>query len=836
MLDSSNLLYLNSKILTLRRWLSLLLLAGTGITATAQPAALIIDVHDAAGKAVQGASLQLIGTPYAGISNAEGQCRLSAVGAGQYRCVVSCAGFMTDTFTINLLDSAIHRLTVYLHRTEKLLANVFITGSSQRRLSRELPGPVVTITPIAVRQTTESNIIDVLVKNTPGLQAVKTGANISKPVIRGLGYNRVLVLYDGLRQEGQQWGDEHGIEADAYGIEKAVVIKGPASLMYGSDALAGVVSLSPETPKEDQPGFTGKYTTEYQHNNHLLGHAMSAGWNGKQWILGLNGSFRLASNYRNPIDGRVYNTGFSEKNAAFTLIRKLGQHSPSLRLTLYDNLQGIPDGSRDSLSRRFSYQQAEGDNDDIKNRPLVSNQQLRSYRLSPLHQHIQHYRVYLQDGFKVGRLGIDVLAGWQQNRRREYNHPTQVSLAGMDVRLNSFHYSVNSTLAIDSHHSFQSGISGMLQQNKSGPATDFPIPDYQLHEEGIYAGWLWKKAGWTITGGIRYDQRMIRWNDFYTRVNPATSFGEQALLPDTLGANLAFPSFQKKYRGWSGSLGCIIVLNNLVSIKASIGRGYRSPNITEMASNGLDPGAHIIYLGNRNFVPEFSLQEDLGLIFKTNSINAELSLFNNYVSNYIYLNMLTAADGLPITDAQGNRTFQYKQAAAQLFGLEAWIAWQPRNSKGFKAESSLAMVYGSNRMAQYKGKGIQGEYLPLMPPASLRNSISQKFDLNTRHRLKLCPKIESETAFRQDRHLALNNTESITAAYTLINTGFTATVDRKSGQPIEIVCMVNNLFDVAYQSHLSRLKYLEYYQQSPTGKTGIYNMGRNLCVKLIIGL
>lgn len=595
----------------MRRGLILLLLAGSVMTATAQPQFLTIVVRDSASSAVQGASLQIIGTSYAGISNAEGLCQLSAVRPGQYRCVVSCAGFMTDTFTISVLDSAIHRLTVYLHRTEKLLTDVLVTGSSQRRLSRELTGPVVTITPIAVRQTTESNIIDVLVKNTPGLQAVKTGANISKPVIRGLGYNRVLVLYDGLRQEGQQWGDEHGIEADAYGIEKAIVIKGPASLIYGSDALAGVLSISPETPKEDQPGFAGKYTTEYQHNNHLLGHAVSTGWNGKRWVLGLNGSFRLATNYRNAIDGWVYNTGFSERNAAITLIRKLRRHSPEWHLTLYDNLQGIPDGSRDSLNRQFTYQTAEGDNDDIKNRPLVSRHQLHSYRLSPLHQHIQHYRVYLQDGFKVGKLSIDVLTGWQQNRRREYNHPTQNSLAGMDVRLNSFHYSVNSTLPIDSHHNFQSGISGMLQQNKSGSATDFPIPDYQLHEEGIYAGWQWKKAGWTITGGIRYDQRMIRWNDFYTRVNPTTAFGERAILPDTMGANLTFPSYQKKYRGWSGSLGCIVDLSKLVSLKASIGRGYRSPNITEMASNGLDPGAHIIYLGNRNFVPEFSLQEDL---------------------------------------------------------------------------------------------------------------------------------------------------------------------------------------------------------------------------------
>lgn len=826
---------MDSKIHLLGKGLSLLLLYTIILFAVAQAQSLTIAVRDSAGNSLRGASVLLIGTQHAGSTNSEGEWQLSPVRPGQYRGIVRCAGFTTDTFAVFVTDSAVQQLTVYLHRTEKVLANVLVTAISQRRLSRELPGPVVTITPAAVRQTTESNIIDVLVRNTPGLQAVKTGANISKPVIRGLGYNRVLVLYDGLRQEGQQWGDEHGIEADAYGIEKAVVIKGPASLMYGSDALAGVVSLTPETPKEDQPGFTGKYTTEYQHNNHLLGQAIAIGWNSKHWILGLNGSGRLATNYRNAIDGRVYNTGFSEKNAAITLIRKSKQHSPELRLTWYDNLQGIPDGSRDSISRRFTYQVAEGDNDDIRNRPPITNEQLHSYRLSPLHQHIQHYRAYLQDGFRFHKLDVDVLAGWQQNRRREYNHPTRVSLAGMNVRLNSFHYGINSSLPIDSQLNIQSGISGMLQQNKSGAATDFPIPDYQLHEEGMYAGFQWKKAGWTITGGIRYDQRIIRWNDFYTRVDPATGFGQQVFFPDTTGADLSFSAFKKNYHGWSGSLGGIVDLGKAISLKASIGRGYRSPNITEMASNGLDPGAHIVYLGNREFIPEFSLQEDLGLIINTKSIHAELSLFNNNLRNYIYLNMLTGADGLPITDAQGNRTFQYKQAAARLYGLEAWIAWQPRRS-GFKAESSLAIVYGKNRMEQYKGKGTAGEYLPLMPPAALRNRISQQFGWTNRHGLKLRPKIETESAFRQDRYLSLNNTESATAAYTLIHTGFTATIDRKSGQPIEIICMINNLFDAAYQSHLSRLKYLEYYQQSPNGKSGIYNMGRNVCVKLIIGL
>src|SRR5690606_6436600 len=148
------------------------------------------------------------------------------------------------------------------------------------------------------------NIIDVLVKNVPGIKAVKTGPNISKPFIHGLGYNRVLTLYDGIRQEGQQYGDEHGIEIDDYNIEQAEVIKGPASLLYGSDAIAGVISLFPYIPKSNDGKLHGKYTSEYQTNNNLIGNGLRLDYSDEKWLFALNGSYRMAKNYRNPIDGR----------------------------------------------------------------------------------------------------------------------------------------------------------------------------------------------------------------------------------------------------------------------------------------------------------------------------------------------------------------------------------------------------------------------------------------------------------------------------------------------------------------------------------------------------
>lgn len=188
------------------------------------------------------------------------------------------------------------------------------------------------------------------------MNAVKTGPNISKPFIHGLGYNRVLTIYDGMRQEGQQYGDEHGLEVDHYNIDKAEVIKGPAGLLYGSDAIAGVISLFPVIPTGNEGTFYGKYLSEYQTNNNLIGNGVTLNFSRERLLFALRGSYRTAKNYRNPTDGRVYLTNFNESNFSAFVGFKSNKGYTHLNFTLYDNHQGIPDGSRDSLTRKFTKQ------------------------------------------------------------------------------------------------------------------------------------------------------------------------------------------------------------------------------------------------------------------------------------------------------------------------------------------------------------------------------------------------------------------------------------------------------------------------------------------------
>ncbi len=776
-------------------------------------------------------SITIAGSAKGTTSNAQGRFSILVYrNSANVKMVVSSLNYISDTIQ---LVSGKDDYRILLKPSSRFLNEIIVTGVSKATLERENPIPVNTVSLKKIELTAENNIIDVLVKNVPGLNAVKTGPNISKPFIRGLGYNRVLTLYDGVRQEGQQWGDEHGIEVDAYNIEKGEVIKGPASLMYGSDALAGVVSLLPSMPKKNDRKIHGKILSEYQGNNGLIGEGLRINYSGDHWAYVLRGSYRVARNYANRIDGRVYNTGFRETNASATIKHISNAGHSDVNFTLYNNLQGIPDGSRDSLTRKFTKQIYEGLLDDIKNRPIVSDEELNSYQLSPLHQRIQHYRIYSNNHYELGKGDIDFLLAFQQNIRREYDHPTVPQQAGLFVRLNTINYGFRYNAPEILNTEITVGINGMYQNNRSKDATDFPIPDYNLLDAGSYIYAKWKQNKWTVSGGIRYDTRHLKGSDFYTVTDPTTFFSKKVSVPDTAAAYLQFPAFNKTFNGTSLSLGTTYEINKNMSLKANIARGYRAPNITEFASNGLDPGAHIIYLGDRDFVPEFSLQEDVSAELFYKDIDATLSIFNNNIENYIYLSQLTDINGNAVVNAQGDRTYQYQQASAQLYGLEISGRFHPAIMKGFSFDNALSVIYGYNRKTNYKNKGKEGEYLPLIPPLKLLTSFNQEIIIKSKTIPSVNVGAEMEYDAAQNRYLALNNTETPTPSYTLFNFSVNAQINYSERNTIELQLQVNNAFDKAYQSSLSRLKYFEYYSSSPNGHTGIFNMGRNICLKAI---
>ncbi len=782
---------------------------------------------------VENITVKIVGFNRSTRSDSTGHYQFNNLSSGNYDLVFSGIGYQSKRVKVTLQrDTAI--INTELLSLSSNLNDVVITGVNRATELRKSPVPIAVISRKSMDQNVNTNLIEAIVKGVPGVTAVTTGPNVSKPFIRGLGYNRVLTLYDGLRQEGQQWGDEHGIEVDEYAITRAEAVKGPASLTYGSDALAGVINMIPYTPNMRNGKLKGDFTANYQSNNGMFGSSIGFAYHKNDWKYTFRATGKTAHNYKNKIDGLVYGTAFREYNLSAGARVDKTWGSSKTAITYYDNLMEIPDGSRDSITRKFTRQVLD-DGDDIKNRPVVPEGDLNSYAINPLHQHIQHFRFYNTSQFKFGTSDLNILIGGQQSVRREYNHPTLPGQAGLYVVLNTFNYDFKYNLPDFAGIESTLGINGMYQGNRSKAATDFPIPDYDLFDVGAFYFAKKSMGKIDISGGLRLDRRNIKWDDFYVGTDVKTGFGKQVSATDATG-ELQFPSFNKNYYGLSGSLGFTYNLSEKLLIKANIARGYRAPNITEIGSNGLDPGAHIVYLGNRTFKPEFNLQEDIGIIAYLKDADISMELFNNNIQNYIYQSRLTDADGNPVVIVPGNLTYQYQQSKARLYGAEVALNLHPVTIKWLNFNTSLAYTVGLNQNQELLTKyGREAKYLPFIPPLQVRTEI--KATAQKSIGIFAQPYIKIDAAFfgDQDKFYALDNTETFTPGYTLINGGIGSTLKSRKGKTFcDIFLQADNIFNVAYQSNLNRLKYFEYYNQSPNGRSGIYNMGRNFSFKVIV--
>ncbi|AWM33659.1 TonB-dependent receptor [Hymenobacter nivis] len=802
--------------------------------AQAQAQSLRGQVLDAEGRPVPFASVAVPALTQGTAADDNGRFSFANLPAGAQQLQVSAVGYATTNISVTI--PAAKALTIRVKNEGKTLAEVVVTGVGRATEIRRSPVPIAAMLGKEIRLNANSNAIDAAVRGIPGLSAVTSGPNISKPFIRGLGYNRVLTMFNGLRQEGQQWGDEHGIEVDGYGVDRVEVVKGPASLLYGSDAVAGVVNLIPALPRGPDGELHGEALAEYQGVNGMVGNSLAFNYQKNGFQTSLRGSRRQAHDYRNPVDGLVYNTGFREVQVTGMVGVKKEWGGAHLWLSTYDDRQEIPDGSRDSLSRRFTRQVFEGDKDDIKDRPVVSDHELKSYGISNLRQRIQHYRAFGTTEIRMGPGELRALLGVQQNHRQEFNHPTDPTQPGLDLQLTTVNYQARYLFDAINGYEFTVGANGMSQDNRHLNATDFPIPPFRLFDLGGF-GLIKKSFGaLELTGGLRYDTRHVHWNNYYVGPDPANGF-EQAVGATAPDARLQFADFQRTFTGVSASLGGSYALGDKLVLRANIARGYRAPNVPEIGSNGLDPGAHIIYLGNRSFVPEFNVQEDIGLLYKSPDFEGSVEAFYNHVNNFIYQAKQYDASGQPLRDPVGNSTYQFQQAQANLYGGEVAFNIHPTALPWVSLRTGAALVIGLNENAAlHERAGNAGRYLPLIPAPSSRSEI--RFTAPERAGTPFTGsyfRFTVDATATQNRFYAVDGAETRTPGYVLCGVGVGTSLRTKSGrEAVQLVLQGDNLFNVAYQAHLNRLKYFEYYRSSPNGQLGIFSPGRNLSMKVVV--
>lgn len=755
------------------------------------------------------------------ISDSSGNFVLKNIPEGSYLVSAEYSGFHSVLQNIQFVKDT--RINFRLKQAITEEKEIVITTALQATSLKRNPVPIINISKNFLNQNITSNVISALA-NVPGLSAVTTGPNVAKPFIRGLGYNRVLTLFDGVRIENQQWGDEHGVAIDENTISRIEIIKGPASLLYGSDAMAGVINFIPLAEPSSGKKY-GNASLMYQTNNNLIEGTANASGRGKDLSWGITGTHKMAADYQNRIDGRVYNTGFKESSLFFqsALNKKWGYSR--LGASYNNNVQEIPDGKRDSASRKFEKEISED------NFMIVPSGEFRSYSISPIHQQIQYLSVYNVTNFLMGKGRFETQAGFQKSIRQEFDDPESTE-AGLHLVLNTLTYGLKYSLPKFKNLSVTTGLNGMLQYNDVDKGTEFLIPDYRQFDMGpfVYARITKNKSEWA--GGIRYDLRHFTNQALYIR----ESGGKDVPVygNDTLNSTKLFSDFRHTFGGLSGSVGYSHRFNSQWNIKVNIARGFRAPNISEISSNGIHSGSKIYQLGNENFKPELSLQQDVNINFNSEHVTIDAAIFNNNIKNYIFNQKLLTPSGEDSVIVSGYETFQYTASHAELYGGELSVDLHPHPLDWLHFENTLSMVFARNTGNKGQQVSDDEKYLPFIPPIHGRSELRAAFKTLNNKRLKnLFAKVQMDYYASQNRVFSINNTETPTPGYNLFNAGLGTDVTGKNGKTLFTLNVIaNNLFNTTYQSNMSRLKYFEDYPDDPRGHHGIYEMGRNISIKI----
>jgi len=688
------------------------------------------------------------------------------------------------------------------------MQEVIITGTSSSVERRLNPVPSIIINSDDLKNGNSTNIVDALA-HRPGISQVSTGSGISKPVIRGLGYNRVVELVDGVRQEDQQWGDEHGVEVDDYSISRVEVIKGPGSIMYGSDAMAGVVNFLYPAPVEEGK-ISADICSEYQLNNHLAGiSAVNRGnLKGVNWLF--RGSAKAAGNYINKKDGRVFNSGFKQLNSSGYLGVNRRWGYSQLQFSLFNEHIGLVEGDRDSLGRFIKLRVFD---DSLVVEVPTSSIDLDGYSISVPWQKLLHLKLVSSSSILLGKSRASIKIAFQQNRRSEIADPLLPDDASIFLRLNTLTYDVKYFLQQSGSWETSVGIGGMFQQNRDG-GFEYLVPEYNLMDAGLFVFSRKPLGKLILSGGVRVDYRKI------------SSF--ELFLQDE---GLKFRSISHSFSNLSGSIGGSYEFNENLVIKLNLAKGFRAPNISELASNGKHEGTYRYELGNPDLQPEKSFQADAGIDIDREHVSFETDVFFNSIRNYIFpekLNSIMGGDSIA-DPADPSPAFKFVQGDAYLFGGEISLGIHPHPYEWVHFENSFSYVRGirSGTLADSLGN------LPMMPPFRISTQLRVNVKKTPRWLKNLYVSVGAEFFMLQDKAYTAYGTETPTPGYILLNAGAGWDVIKRGNSKIlSIIVSGSNLLDASYQDHLSRLKYAAVNPAS--GKTGIFNMGRNIGFKLLV--
>ncbi|WP_298879823.1 TonB-dependent receptor [uncultured Polaribacter sp.] len=720
--------------------------------------------------------VNIIGKKIYAITNSTGNFFINDVTKGTYTLKISHIGYATKEIKVTV-SKEMNTLRIFLEESFTELKEIKLVGKTKKRILKETPLVTELVSKEFLTNNKENSLMQTLSK-IPGVSTIKIGSGQSKPVIRGLGFNRVVVVQNSIKHEAQQWGNDHGLEIDQYGIESIKIIKGPASLVYGSDAIAGVVDIEPnKIPIENS--FKGEVNLLAESNNDLLGLSIGLQKRTKKWFYRTRLTYRDYAdkiNYENYIfelhDNNLRNTAGKEANANFSI----GYISKNLTTETFISNVYAKNGffaNAHGLEVRTSSIDYDSSNRDID---------------LPFHK-VNHFKITNNTSLEFKNHSLHFDFGFQNNHREEHTEPTShgympkpSNTKERGFQKNTYSINIKDSFKPNKKHDIVVGINTEFQDNNIS-GWGFLIPEYDRFTIGAFAFDKYEmNSNLHLLSGIRYDFGIIQsksYKDWFQSTikndNGSTSL---VYLQRAQDKTLNFGNF-------SASVG-VSYLHNKTSYKANIGKSFRMPLANELASNGVNYHMYRYEKGNINLDPEESYQLDLEINHNFKKASIGISPFVNFFENFIYLNPTSKY-------FETQQIYEYTQAKVFRFGGE------------FRASTTVYKNLQLNASAEYvysrQTSGPKKDFtLPFSPPFSMLFSANYQFkDFGF---LK-APKLNTDFRITASQN-EIVPPEEITEGYQVANISFLSSIALfNKKQPLQLKIKINNLFDTKYFDHTS---------------------------------
>lgn len=767
-------------------------------------------VMDEKAKPLAGAIITIEDPRATQVTDQNGEFTFGEIQANKINAYISYWGYDTLVQKVNIESSS--NFNFYLEKAVTKLDEVVISDNYAEQRKKESSLTVEIVNQDFIKQNLGGSLMNSL-ERLPGVTTIDIGAGQAKPVIRGLSFNRVLVVENNIKHEAQQWGSDHGLEIDQYNVENVEIIMGPASLMYGSDAIGGVIDMNNRSvPEKNSFGITVDLTGKT--NNNMVGTSLSIFTRKNDWYVTARATLVNYGDYRVPTDSvAIYsyhvplqdnflrNTAGYERNlhSSFGILKKRFQSK--FFISNVNSSSGFFANAHGLEPRNVDHEVHDNSNRDI---------------LYPF-QKVNHFKAINRNTLRGSDWKIELDLGYQNNNREEWSVYTQHGYMPpspsenldfnpeMERKFNKNIFSANSTLfyAISEQTKITAGLNSEYKINDIS-GRGFIIPAFAQFTAGGFGIAKHRFSDKSLLqAGLRYD---------YGTIN-TESYQDWFVSPIDKGGRVIYENLNRaedisrNFSNVSWSIGYNYLPENW-TYKFNVGKSFRMPIAKELAANGVNYHRFSFEVGNANLSPEISYQADARIEYSTKKSAIGASPFINYFTNYIYLNPTARFNRLY---GFGNQVFEYTQSEVLRYGGEVHAHFDP-------VKNLQIGVLGEYVYALQMSGPKKGFTLPFAPPASAI--------FNIKYRKPKVGHLENTYISVDYRITATQNNivppEVVTDGFQVVNLALGGDA-KVSNREIMITLQVQNLFNTRYFNHTSFYRLIN-----------VPEPGRNIIINLTI--